>query len=369
MPAATAVTGPPVRRYGGFRDAVDAIACYAVSLQTQATERRSRGLSVSDQDYSEEAFCLTPPGAARHPLVLIGGMGPLAGALAFRKACERFCDSRTTVLYQACSVPDRTPAILADGGTRFSPISLEMGRHLASAVKEAVGLLPQVPGRVDCVLACNSAHYFWEPLKISLAGSPDLHRRLNLISIVQSSFRALRAAACGRVLLLCTQGARIGGIFSGAAAESGVRFGEPGPELDRLLMRAIYDGVKSLDEDRAVEFGTQFFEGVLRHMGDFDCILAGCTELPAIIELLKGRGTPAVKAFLSRVTVVDPLDAALDVGAEDPCSAESEFCNPAVGTTLTRPMENMTAAGVMPPGAADPGRRLGGALEESRFGF
>jgi hypothetical protein len=44
---------------------------------------------------------------------------------------------------------------------------------------------------------------------------------------------------------------------------------------------------------------------------DFDCILAGCTELPLTIDLLKRRGTPAVAALLSRVKIIDPLEEAL----------------------------------------------------------
>ncbi len=309
----------PVHRFDDFREATSSIDRYALSLQMQAAERRSRGLSVSDQDYPEEAFCLMPPGAARRPIALIGGMGPLAGALAFRRACERFGDSRATVLYQACSVPDRTPVILADRGARLTPADLDVATRLARAIEAAVDLLPQAAERVDCIMACNSAHYFCEPLKSSLARAPDLARRLSLISTVKCSVRALRAMTCDRVLLLCTEGARVGRIFSSAATEAGIRFDEPEPGLDRLLMRAIYDGLKSLDEGRAVEFGTQFFEGVLRNMGDFDCILAGCTELPPIIELLRRRSTPTVGAFLSRVTVLDPLEAALDATAEVGC--------------------------------------------------
>lgn len=78
-------------------------------------------------------------------------------------------------------------------------------------------------------------------------------------------------------------------------------------------MASIYEGVKSLDEARAVELGTEFFEGVARSQGAFDCVIAGCTELPKLIELLQARSTPTVRAFLSRATILDPLEAALDV--------------------------------------------------------
>ena len=83
------------------------------------------------------------------------------------------------------------------------------------------------------------------------------------------------------------------------------------PTLSRLLMRAIFEGIKSLDERRAVELGNEFFETILRSGHDYDCILAGCTELPLTIDLLRRRGSPAVAAFLSRVKIVDPLEEAL----------------------------------------------------------
>ena len=60
-----------------------------------------------------------------------------------------------------------------------------------------------------------------------------------------------------------------------------------------------------------MELGNEFFEAVLRAGQDYDCLLAGCTELPLTIELLKQRGSPAVAAFLSRVKIVDPVEEAL----------------------------------------------------------
>jgi hypothetical protein len=72
-------------------------------------------LTVTDQDQPEEVFCLFPARPDRPPLAIVGGMGPLAGALAFRQACTRIQNSRAVVLYQACSVPDRSTVILSEG--------------------------------------------------------------------------------------------------------------------------------------------------------------------------------------------------------------------------------------------------------------
>jgi aspartate/glutamate racemase len=81
--------------------------------------------------------------------------------------------------------------------------------------------------------------------------------------------------------------------------------------LSRLLMRAIFEGVKALDDRRAVELGNEFFETILESRWDYDCVLAGCTELPLLIDLLRLHGSLAVAAFLSRVRIVDPMEEAL----------------------------------------------------------
>jgi hypothetical protein len=77
------------------------------------------------------------------------------------------------------------------------------------------------------------------------------------------------------------------------------------------LTGAIFEGVKSLDPRRAVQLGNEFFETILRSGRDYDCVLAGCTELAPLIDLLRRNGSPGVTAFLSRVTIVDPVEEAL----------------------------------------------------------
>jgi aspartate racemase len=262
---------------------------------------------VTDQDYPEEAFCLVPKRETRPPLVLIGGMGPLAGARAFVQACQKCGHSRRITLYQACSVPDRTPVILASQRNQSNSSDLEMATHLADAIRRAIGLLPQTTEQADCIMVCNSAHYFYEPLVRILA------RRINLISLTGSAIRTVRRRAIDRpVLLLCTEGARVGRIFSHVAAIAGVNLEEPSAEAEGLLMHAIYHGIKSMDDECAIQFGTQFFEAILRENGAYDSLVAGCTELPVLIELLRARSTPDITAFLSHAIIIDPMEAALD---------------------------------------------------------
>ena len=131
----------PVRRFQHYEAAVQAMADYRTALCENASRRRSNGLTVTDQDQPEEAYCLFPARPNRPPLAIIGGMGPLAGALAFRRACARFQDSRAVVLYQACSVPDRSTVILGEGRPD-TPSCHGMASRLTGAVRLAVDLAP-----------------------------------------------------------------------------------------------------------------------------------------------------------------------------------------------------------------------------------
>jgi aspartate/glutamate racemase len=340
MAAAQSAPAPPilqapVHRFERYEAAVQAIALYEAGLHENAVLRRSSGLNVTDQDRQVEAFCLLParplqpplvliggmgpaprpaPQTAiddQPPLVLIGGMGPWAGAMAFRRACERFRDSRTVVLYQACNTPDRSTVILREDGPD-TPLCREMALRLADAVRLGVDLAGPAIQPARCIVACNSAHYFWRLLEDDLRQSlPGRECQVRMISLVDSCLEAIQSQSCRRTLLLATEGARVGQVFSAPFREAGIAFEEPSPALGLLLMRAIFEGVKAVDERRAVELGNAFFEAILQTGRDYDCILAGCTELPLTIDLLRLRGSPAVAAFLSRVRIVDPMEEAV----------------------------------------------------------
>jgi len=312
MTAGATATSPqlraPVRRFARHEAAIEAMASYEAALCESAARRRSHGLTVTDQDQPEEAFGLFPEGALRPPLAIIGGLGPLAGAMAFRRACERYRDTRTVVLYQACSVPDRSAMILS-GSTLDGPACREMASRLADAVRLAVSLAGEDPYLVRCILACNTAHYFWRPLADQLGLSA--RGEVQMVSLVESAVEALHSQAYRKTLLLTTEGARAGRVFSAPFLDAGIGFQEPSPELSRLLMRAIFEGVKSLDSRRAVELGDEFFERILATGRNYDCVLAGCTEIPHTIDLLRLHGSPRTASFLSQVAVVDPLEEAL----------------------------------------------------------
>lgn len=296
-----------MRRFEHYEAAIQAMADHQAALCADASLRRSKSLTVTDQDQPDELFCLFPAHPDRPPLTIIGGMGPLAGALVFSQACAQFQDSRAIVLYQVCSMPDRSTIILSENRAN-TPLCHEVAFMLASAVRQAADLVASPGPTTRCIIACNSAHYFWRLMMDDL-GYPA--KQVQMISLVESSLEALRSRPCGRTLLLTTEGAQAGKVFSTPCRDAGIAFDEPSPALSRLLMRVIFEGMKSLDERRAVELGNEFFETILRSGEEYDCILAGCTELPLTIDLLKLKGSPAVINSLSRVRIVDPVEEAL----------------------------------------------------------
>src|SRR6185436_12140845 len=131
--------------------AIEAIHASMQRLSASAAERRLRGEEVCDQDFPVELFALRPARTTLPPLVLLGGMGPLAGAEGFVRACAMFGDRREIVLLQACSVPDRTQAVLAD---EHAPVV----HALETALREAVRHVSSTRRPIDVIVLCNAAH-------------------------------------------------------------------------------------------------------------------------------------------------------------------------------------------------------------------
>lgn len=204
-------------------------------------------------------------------------------------------------------MPDRSTVILSECRPD-TPLCHEVAFKLAAAVRLAINQIAPDGQTARCILACNSAHYFWRLMTDELRLSAP---QVQMISLVDSAVESLRSPSCRKTLLLTTEGARIGKVFSTPCHDAGIAFDEPSPTLSRLVMSTIFEGMKSMDECRAVDRGNELFETILRSGQNYDCILAGCTELPLTINLLRQNGNHAVAAFLSRVRVVDPLQEAL----------------------------------------------------------
>jgi aspartate racemase len=285
--------------------AIEAIHAYMRRLEASAVERRRRGEDVCDQAFPVEIFALRPPRTVLAPLVLVGGMGPLAGAKGFARACSIFGESREIVLLQACSIPDRTRAILADARSQsgISPehvaLTVALNDALEAALREAISSVASTRRVIDIIALCNAAHAFL-PGVFARMKSDDVR----LISLVECVVNALRRRS-GPALILSSLGTRVSRIFTRRLDEAGIAYIEPSNRIQEALTRAIYDGLKALDWETASAAGEAVIAEILAMNADIGCIVAGCTEIPPILELLKRTGR------LSAITIIDPVELAL----------------------------------------------------------
>jgi aspartate/glutamate racemase len=262
---------------------------------------------VCDQDFPVEIFALRPPRAMRSSLVLLGGMGPLAGAEGFARACTLFGESREIVLLQACSVPDRTQAILADARSAAG-VSTEhalLAGILDAARRAAIDRVITPHRAIDVVMLCNAAHAFL-PRGVARPGN----ERVRSISLVDCVVDALRRPRSGPALILSAEGTRLSRIYTRPLEEARIPYVEPSGRLQRMLMRAIYEGVKAFDWKAAAENGAAVLEELLAANPDIECIVAGCTEIPKILDSLKSVAGKELEARLSRVEILDPVELA-----------------------------------------------------------
>lgn len=291
---------------------------YKVSLELNAKELLAQKLPVRDQNFAQDVVILRPPQAQlkSSPLLILGGMGPLAGAETMIKAVSLFGEQRQIVLLQLTSIPDRTAAILADKAQapHVSDLHQEVVAKLVAGIRYVASHVETTQGAIDLVVACNTAHFFiHEALQKLTIVDPILSSRVRLAAMPQAVASHIKRVAPKRpVLALYTTGTRSTGLYAQELQRVGVPFAEPDMPQQELLMRAIYSGIKAFNDNVAVQAGDAFFRSILQQdTPPPDLILSACTELPVLMTLLQTRASAPVRSYLQQVQLTDPMDATL----------------------------------------------------------
>ena len=297
--------------FNDFREVLMSMQSYTKRLHRSAQNRLSIGERQRDQDSPVEIFTLRPASATARPLVLIGGMGPLAGAKGFENACRLFLNTREIVLLQACSIPDRTSVMKKLVRNPASPALSLMIDRLGVAIYHAVSQVTSDCSAIDLIVLCNTSHFFLsDALERCAKFHPDVFSRIRLVSLIESAIEAISRQGHKKAMALYTEGTRLCRIYAGSFQAKGLSYLEVKEELEPFLMRSIY-GVKHFDDRVILDSGTYLFNRLRMREGEFDCILAGCTEIPFIIECLNATGDDAIKSFLRRTLLIDPVAEAL----------------------------------------------------------
>ncbi len=205
---------------------------------------------------------------------IVGGMGPLATADLFTKIIHRTKAAKDqdhihVLIDSNPAVPDRTAAIL-HGGEDPTPILLQSCKNL-----EAMG--------ADLLLmACNTAHYFYDRLQ------PALH--IPMLHMPRETAHAARKMGYQKVALLATDGTVQSGVYGQAFAQSGVELLLPDPAGQKAVMSLIYDCVKA----GLPRFDTGPVVDAIRRLqaAGAQAMVLGCTELPLAFQQFDLPGNP-----------------------------------------------------------------------------
>ncbi len=163
------------------------------------------------------------------------------------------------------SVPDRTAAIVGDGPSPL-PQLVAMARRLRAAGADVL------------VIACNTAHYYYEALVESVGGT--------VVHMPREAARALRQLAPGaeRAGILATTGTVLSRVYHGALAEFGFDALVPSESSQERLMEAIY-GPQGIKAGNVGQFPRAIILEVALQLIDRGAqgLVLGCTEIPLVV--------------------------------------------------------------------------------------
>lgn len=308
------------------QEAIAAIGSFQQRLKTIAQAQKQQGELVSDQIYPTEVIALRPAKTQAPPLILIGGMGPLAGLGGFEQACKRFQNTREIVLFQACSLHNRTSVIQHDTCGSANCSEQQFVTLLAAAMVRAMEYVAKSEKTIHIIVLCNTAHYFLPKVMQRLQHHhPQVFIRLQWFSLVDSVVEYLQWQNRRKPLILCTNGTKQGRVYSHPLQKSGIAYTELNDTLQSILMDSIYQGVKAFNRDFACQAGEKLFRDFLKTESEINCIIAGCTEIPYLLDWVKRSASNVVQQFLSALEIIDPVQIALANTSKSLCFAYSSF--------------------------------------------
>lgn len=299
--------------FDSVQQAIADIQIYRHRLAAIAREQKLQGKIISDQDHPTEVIALRPRQTELPPLLLIGGMGPLAGINSFEQACQIFQHRREIVLFQACPLPSRTEVMQQKAqALEDDTLERQLVAMLEAAIRAAVGLFHLKHTLIQAIVLCNAAHYFLPNVIQRLQQNhPEIASKLQWLPLIESVVQYLQDRNLQRPLVLSTSATRLGRVYTQPLQTAGITYLEPNPMLQQQLMDCIYQGVKAGDRDYACAVGESFFEELFKTQPVFDCIIAGCSEIPCLVEWLESASSASIRQLLSQIEVINPVEIAL----------------------------------------------------------
>lgn len=203
-------------------------------------------------------------------LGVLGGMGPLATQLFYKMIIEKTdakCDQEhlNMIILNHATMPDRTKEILEGRTEGLFQLLLADAQMLE---KNGAGVIS---------IPCNTSHVLIDRIQEGV-GIP-------IINMVAETARHIGETAAEKDLkigILATDGTINTGLYQKALEREGLIPVTPSPELQKLVMKIIYDGVKN---GGTIDFSD--FLNIQKDIFDQDCKAAilACTELSCFKEM------------------------------------------------------------------------------------
>jgi len=303
-----------VEVFNDLKEFGDRMTAEERELKAQSKIRREAGETVKDQDFEIKAIDFDAGKPDQPALLIVGGMGPLAGVQAGEAAARALLNSRekkNTSLYQLTATPDRTEGIkekAAGDPAKYDEVIRILEEGILTALKNVESKLGNKEAKI--VIICNTAHNYIKDL------AKKLPEGIEIVSIIESATKYLKVetgkSPAVNVAALYTDGTKAQKLYSGQFKKEGIKFDEPDEESQANLMDAIYKGVKAFDDKKTLEYGEKALEYLVRR-DDITHVLAGCTEIPEVISVVKARtAIPGLKEKLQSLEIVDPVEKALE---------------------------------------------------------
>lgn len=199
-------------------------------------------------------------------LGILGGMGPAATDLLYRRIIERTdaeCDQEhlDMIILNHASMPDRTAAIKNNNTKEVFGELLSDAKFLAQS------------GVCAIAIPCNTSHYFYDELQS--------HVSVPIINMVRETVLQMKNKGHKKVSVLATDGTIMTGIYKRECKAAGLEYIAPPEQIQALVMRIIYDQIK-----KGLPGNREDFEKINHFVKSAGCdgAILACTELSVYRE-------------------------------------------------------------------------------------
>ncbi|MEG2984634.1 MAG: amino acid racemase [Peptostreptococcaceae bacterium] len=202
---------------------------------------------------------------------IIGGMGTVATIDLFNKiVLETNAKSDKEHIHilidNNTQIPDRTSFILGKGEDPTNEI-LKSAKNLEKI------------GADFLAIPCNTAHYFYETIKLNV--------KIDILNMIEETAKSIKLNKIDKVGLLATTGTIKASVYESIFSKYDIEIITPNYYGQRVIMDFIYgikEGKVNFDKEAIINVFEYFKENNISN------VILGCTELPVGVSMLGIEG-------------------------------------------------------------------------------